>query len=81
MTTAVDEIRKWVTMEEDEIKKRREQADAIETAAQRTRELHEVSLRNKSWHRARRRDARQKLLAATAAGFEPDGDDVFDPDA
>ena len=66
MAASSEEIKRWVQLEVEAIKDRREAGDSIENEAHRTRALEATLLRNKAWQRARRRDARQRLLAATA---------------
>ena len=76
MSTAQAEIQKWVDLEEKMIKDKRRQGDVVETEAQRKRDLDATLVRNKAWQRARRRDAREKLMAASGGvDFGPDGDD------
>ena len=76
MSTARGEIQKWVELEAELVKAKRDAGDVIENQAMRQRELDKTLLRNKAWQRARRRDARDKLLSATAGALAlGDGDD------
>ena len=76
MSTARGEIQKWVELEAELVKAKRDAGDVIENQAMRQRELDKTLLRNKAWQRARRRDARDKLLSAAAGALAlGDGDD------
>jgi hypothetical protein len=74
MNTAEAEIKKWVDLEAEAIKEMRKLGDVVETQASRQRELDATVIRNKAWQRARRRDAREKLMAASGM-MDFDGDD------
>lgn len=64
MATSRVEVEKWILAEAEEIKAKREKGDAVEAAAKTDAELAEKKVTIRKWQKARRRDARDKLLAA-----------------
>jgi hypothetical protein len=64
MSTASAEMEKWIRYEEEKVAAARLAADTREAETKKQVELDEKKVSIKQWQKARRRDAREKLLAA-----------------
>jgi hypothetical protein len=73
MSVSSEEIKKWEALEEEAEEAKRVRGDVVEAAAHRKREMDGTLLRNKEWQRARRRDAREQLVAALGGGDDDGG--------
>ncbi len=67
MVSSQLEIAKWVELDKVAVKEKREAGDATEAALAKATELAEKKVLIRKWQKARRRDARDKILAAIAA--------------
>lgn len=67
MSTSQAEVDRWLKLEEDQVKAKRMQGEVAEAEVKKRGELAEKKVLIKNWQKARRRDARDRLLAALSA--------------